>query len=768
MNGYESEEIRKYKITDDEGIDLFLDGQNEIVETKPDEKVKDETGLISRKKIIFLFVTVLVFLSAAAGIFFHIQNIREEKIAFNKVVSDFNSMITIAKAGNTSGYDLPVITSMLDSTVKHFQKYLTLYPGDSRIENMYAELVVNKYLYVFISQIETMSEEIVNVDDNEGELEQAIKFNPGFLNVLRCIENVYLFLEYNNLFPAQPDMAAYPPQSWYIDSLSVRGKQIANLLKNYEITLREKFPVIYKYVKFAYNDVYPTIFIWQNFWNKYYQYNNTYNISEKSGLLRELQTQFPMLGVIKDNYSKKIYPIKKITIGLSRSSVIPTGYTTYEKEWDPITKFLKNKLGLDVSMKIINTEEELKNEFVEGRIDFAVFNNVVSGKLFSSNIGDPILIRVWNTGILDDVIMITADKKIKDISELKGKEVSFSKNAFSAPYLYFYKKNIEPELYFSKVHFAESSYKAIENVAKGNSDVAFVSYENFYYYQHSNPNVNLYQNVDITRQPLSILWARENLPSDLSQDFMTILSSIDPKIIYSDIYPLLHPYGSWIHFGEKLTEKYVESSCLQSVVDVNSIYLMSLKSKGDINKDNLKEALSKSLSDKGFSIVDVNNLHLPASFIENLDKYTLYVSAEENDDNIDYFLEFKWELKDTSSLLFSKKFSQKAELFPPNLSLILKDIGSYLPVYVRVTTIKDRLVKIRKPEKIELTSGKIVKFYKIIDKDKNGYRGLFEEFSIEAYGEGKIISVKNEEVLIEVNEQTKKRITTDDYAEINF
>lgn len=234
------------------------------------------------------------------------------------------------------------------------------------------------------------------------------------------------------------------------------------------------------------------------------------------------------------------------------------------------------------------------------------------------------------------------------------------------------------------------------------------------------------------------------------------------------MYPLLHPYGNWINFGQKLTQQYIKYLCVQSDIDVNSIFLMSMTTKGNIQKDKLMDAVGETLSDKGFVVVDVNSLNLPLSFIKHLDKYTLRINAEKNNDNIEYEFNFYWELRDTSELLFSKKFSQKAEIFPPNLSLPLQGLGSYLPVYVPVVKIENNLVKIRKPSKIELDNGKIVNFYKIVDKDRNGFRGLFEEFTTEAFGDGKIISINDKEVILKVNDQTRKLITTNDYAEIKF
>lgn len=768
MNGNGFEEIQKYKITDSEGIDLFLE-QNEVADREITNVRHENNGqVISKKKIIVLALSVLIFAITVIAVLIHIQNVRNERIAFNKISDNFNSIISLVKSGESSGFDQTVIYAKLDSALKQFRTNLYKYPGDSRIQNMFTELAVNKYALKWLLQLDQISQSVISVEDEDGELEQAYKYNPDLFFVFKFLEDISYFLQYNSVYTVQPELAAFPPHSWMIDSLSLRGKEISGLLKTNEITLREKFPSVYKYVKYIYNDVYPTIFVWQNFWNQYYQYNDSYDEGEKSRLLRSLQTQFPMLSVINDNFSNKLNATQDFKIGISRTAVFPFGSSTFEKEWNPIIGFLKNKAGLNFSLKIYNTEDELKNEFIDGKVNFALFNNVVSGNLFSSNIGDPLLIRVWNTEIADNVIMITRNKIVKDVSELKGKKVSFSKNAFSAPYLYFYKKNIEPELFFSKVIFAESSHNAIEEVANGFSDVAFVTKENFYYYQHETTNSNLVQNAVITSQPLSILWGSKDLSPEIVQEVISLFSSLDPKILYPDIYPLLHPYGNWVHFGQKFTKQYIKSLCVQSDIDVNSIFLMSMKTKGEIQKDQLMDAVVQSLADKGFVVVDVNSLNLPPSFIKNLDKYTLYINAENNDNNINYSLDFKWELRDTSEILFSRKFTQNAEIFPPNLTVPLSELGNYLPVYAPVKNIINDIVKVKKPRKIDLKNGEIVKFYKIVDKDKNGFRGLFEEFTTVSYGEGKIVSSDNKELTIKVNEQTRKQITTGDYAEIKF
>jgi len=101
------------------------------------------------------------------------------------------------------------------------------------------------------------------------------------------------------------------------------------------------------------------------------------------------------------------------------------------KTWTPFVEYLSENTGLPIKLKVYFTREEFESDLKKGKVDL-YYGNPGYGVIGHVKHGYIPLIRS-DRKLLEGIIVVRADSKIKSIAELEGKIISFpSKNAFAA------------------------------------------------------------------------------------------------------------------------------------------------------------------------------------------------------------------------------------------------------------------------------------------------------------------------------------------------
>ncbi len=146
--------------------------------------------------------------------------------------------------------------------------------------------------------------------------------------------------------------------------------------------------------------------------------------------------------------------------------------------YEPLAKYLSNKMGLRVTFIYLDNYSEVCDRFIYNKLDAAFFGSfsyvLTHAKASVEPVARP---DCHGVSTYKGLIIVRKDSSINNIADMKGKRLALVHQATYAGYLYplYYFKEcgvMDLKKYFSKVIFTGRHDKAIFAVLSGEADIA--------------------------------------------------------------------------------------------------------------------------------------------------------------------------------------------------------------------------------------------------------------------------------------------------------
>lgn len=148
--------------------------------------------------------------------------------------------------------------------------------------------------------------------------------------------------------------------------------------------------------------------------------------------------------------------------------------------WTPFTNYLSKELGVKVTLRIANDYAAVIEGQRAGNIHIAMYGPASYARAYVVGAKvEPFAIEVSGDGTKGyySVLYVKSDSSVKDIKELKGKNLCLvdpnSTSGNNVPRYSMHNMGIDPETFFSKVIYSGSHENAVIAVQQGTCDAAF-------------------------------------------------------------------------------------------------------------------------------------------------------------------------------------------------------------------------------------------------------------------------------------------------------
>jgi len=748
----------KYKITDKEGVNLFIDS----LKTSPEKtkKKSDEEAARLKKKRIRLFVgisslIILFVISLSVVMYNVVTNYRSKELQINMIteaVINYEQQMRLGKA-NVSYFEANMKTA--DSLINVIDNLISKYPETDTLKFLWTSITLHKYeRYINYSLKSNIYDNIADLDSNT--LNIAAQYNPQMLTTLKIMKAIPEFYKFKKLFPNPPVLSKIAPQQYLIDELKDKASEIESLLKNNAVLIEVHFPVLYSWIKFISNSVIPDIFEWVDFWKKYEQAiapNNSAIHSE--GIFSELRRQYPDLEVLKTFSSLSLDEAVSFSIGISASTALPHNRNIIS-EWKPIIEYLEQKYGYKIRLEIYETYNDLYTSFRNSEIDYALLDISNSALAYYSNIGKPFVLRVWNEKSFVSNYLITTDKNIKNINDLKDAEIAYTGSNYYALLEHFEnsKYNTGSKISnFKLYNNLDSLYNALQ---KGEVTAAILNEEEKYYISILDSTINDAKIlVNLENSPLNIFWVREGFSAEAAEKFKGIIIPLLPSTLYQTGNPNKdYPFADWNIYDETTMHKYLfdtKQTLTKYNIFPNKLHLLPVKYDDVAKSEEIQNSLKEFLSKEGFVVIS----HTKESIFDIADSVNHIISLEasESDKNsISYDMKIRKELGKEHKIVYHDHFVSPRDT-AVDFRFVLFDIAEYVLLRGKVSNIKGNQVYIDIAIDSFDFTGKMIYLYKTdIYGNKKGNPYLTKKIESEK-GSLVIFSASNSELrLIELGD----------------
>jgi phosphonate transport system substrate-binding protein len=196
------------------------------------------------------------------------------------------------------------------------------------------------------------------------------------------------------------------------------------------------------------------------------------------------------------------------------------------ERYTPLSRYLSQKTGLDVHLKVFASYGKLVDSFISSRIDGAFFGSL-----------SYVLVRDWadlsalaqpesvvGSTTYHGLLFVRKENGIKDTRHMKGKRFAFvdptTVAGFLLPLVYLRSHNINNyKTYLGEVYFAGTHETAIRDVLEGKADVGAAKNSVYWRLAKSDPRIRnelkiLTRSPDVPEGPLTF---RKNLDADTRQ-----------------------------------------------------------------------------------------------------------------------------------------------------------------------------------------------------------------------------------------------------------
>jgi len=191
--------------------------------------------------------------------------------------------------------------------------------------------------------------------------------------------------------------------------------------------------------------------------------------------------------------SKNETPAQKFNLGL-----IPEQDLFSQKErYEPLARYISEKVGLNVEIKILSRYGNIIDNFVSGELDGAFFGSF-TGALAIKKLGViPLARPVWldGTSTYYGMIFVRKDSGIKNANDMKGKRFAFVDKATTAGWLlplqFFHLNSIEDyRTWFAETYFTGTHEDAIYDVLNKKADIGAAKNTVFYRLAEKDSRIN--------------------------------------------------------------------------------------------------------------------------------------------------------------------------------------------------------------------------------------------------------------------------------------
>ena len=225
----------------------------------------------------------------------------------------------------------------------------------------------------------------------------------------------------------------------------------------------------------------------------------------------------------------------------------------------PLARYISEKIGLDVELKILSRYGNIIDNFHSGQLDGAFFGSF-TGALAIRKLGvQPIARPLWldGTSTYYGMIFVRKDSGIKGAADLKGKRFAFVDKATTAGWLlplhYFQEIGItDYRQWFAETYFAGTHEDAIRDVLDGKADIGAA--KNTVFERLAAKDVRLIDELLVLARspdvPANALAVRKNLDEALKIKLRDILLQMDHD---EQGLKVLHEFGAkaFIETSEK-------------------------------------------------------------------------------------------------------------------------------------------------------------------------------------------------------------------------
>lgn len=754
-------EIKKYKISDKEGAELFLSINDRDFIDKNAEKLLLEKKR-KQKRIRNIVLVSVVFLAAMITtlvfVYEDFQSIRKENLAVNSIVSSVQSMRDQINIASVSKNEFKKNLLLTDSLLNSIDKMIEKYPKEDTLKSLWAVVAMHKY--------EQKIFDIVRHDrfDKSTKIDSTLAkkvrdYYPELLSVVPILESLVDFNKFAKMHPDPPIVSSTPPKQFFIEELLEKTTLIEDTLKSVNTLIQVEFPVVYTWIGHLSNTIVPNIKDWSIFWDKYSKIiqKGKDDIDSKRQMYL-LKQEYPALEILKSNNDLLIGTSRELTLGLYEKSIVPHKKTIYQ-EWDPILNYISEVSEIKFNLKVFDSNLKLLKSLQSGEVDLAVFESLFSTVSYFSKIGIPVAQRVWDRENLIDNYIVDYSGFTDKNDLLNKKYVLLSPEEF---YLfdYFDKEGIDSDTCCSEIVRVENLDTLANLINTGDFDYAVLSSEEIYYIEIANLIKNKPHKVDdIFKSPLSVLWAREGLEFDLINKIQSSLIPMTAKEIYGSDETRDKTYVDWDLYEKNVMKNYYENIkrlMIKYNKVLNKLILSKITPHDNSNGEEIQDAISSFFEKIGFAVVsDKKNISL---FEDKLNRFVEVSSTKLSDKEIEYQVDvFQKYSKDESKLIYSVVFTESSDSFPPDFKRKLNDIISYIPVYGRIVKITDSFAYFETSvEPVNVTEKEIYLYKSDIDGD----------ISKDSYGKVKIISQDGNQVKFRIDDSIKNLINVGDIGEI--
>lgn len=153
--------------------------------------------------------------------------------------------------------------------------------------------------------------------------------------------------------------------------------------------------------------------------------------------------------------------------------------------WTPMMDYLSKKLGVKVSLRIVNDYAAVIEGQKAGNIHIALYGPASYARAFKVGADvSPFAIEVLKGGVkgYHSVLYVKKDAPYQKLEDLKDKPVAFvdpnSTSGNNVPRFEMNKLNLDPDKFFSKVVYAGTHENAVLALQQGTVEAAFNAWDN--------------------------------------------------------------------------------------------------------------------------------------------------------------------------------------------------------------------------------------------------------------------------------------------------
>lgn len=738
---------QRYKITDPEGSKLFFETIAQPQKLSDDE-IAEINKRTRRRKLsewgtAAIVVIVLIVLAGGYLIkrFIDIESMNRK---INDIIERENFYDHRLNLSGNSEDDMNVTAASADSIIFSIEQLMLEYPKQDTLKTLWSYIQLKKYeVYIFNKMYKDEYDDILNIDDSI--VTRVAKYNPEMLSVIPLYKNVINIQEYWFLYPDPPLLSQTPPKKRQVEQLIGDIKAIQDSISNSGSFMEISFPFFFKYIKHLSNSVFPNIWTWKSFWDRYNTIlsNSADKLSNQS-MMVELRQEFPNLGILKSSGVADFGYSRLITLGISSYLFTPSKSNQIQ-EWNPIVQYVSSKTKFKIVLKEFLTPEELFDEFQNKNVDLAVFDLGGSAGAFFAGVGVPVAQRVWNKkGIIKMNLVSTNQLSLPLTKSVNSKIGFFNIDRFMI-YDYLEKLHIQP----SQVKTLEINYSVdslVKHFNNGDINMAVISDEEYYHLEHD-PGLkkSLYKVQEITEVPLSVLWARDGLETDIIKTLQAILVPMEANDLYKTaVNPALKPYSDWDFYPvNSMGQFYDELNhiMLKTNSVLNRIYIKPIAYEGKELAEKIHGTLSQHFQKMGFTVID-NVDENEDEFFSKTRKIATLKMERDKDNNWLYYLQIEAnDGKGNNRVVYSKTFKEGDGDFPPEYHRKLLDIPQFVPIFGSIKSVQNNEITVYFSVKPQVIENEVVRIY---EKRKTG------SVNPKSIGSGLVISSDEHKMTVKV------------------